>query len=361
MENSDNRKIVGVDVYVWLLRQLENLPIAIEGVYRHLPELIKTFTPVAYIPSKGYRPPDFAFNKLEAYLGKKIEVYSSVAEVENKVSVWLSTGIDFCPPDVWNKAKIKKACILHDAFSANGYYGDESKERFIFGAKHAEFIFPISATAKEQYYRACKNLALKLPVQEFFAYTAPHSYDYSPYNQHHYRSSFSYVGSLYKRKNVLEAVKLANLFNRPLCVAGRYGDENLETLARLIFSHKILYYGMLSDRGMSDLYWRTKYFVNLSKDEGFSMTPMEAIVHGVPHIILSDIPAHRENYSMQGVYFVKDEEDYARLDLSKLKSVQYDDADKLFNSHRPHYVARIISTTLKAYHELKNESYSRTA
>ena len=350
MENRNTGKILAIDVYVWLLRQTEQLPIAVEGVYRHLPELIKSGVPVAYVPDSKHMPPSFAFSKLEKYLGRKILIISSVEEANRRVAVWLATGVDFCPPDIWDKSKVKKAAILHDAFSANGYYGEESVKRFIFGAENTEILFPISKTALAQYSDACRNLALKVPLQSIYPYSAPHSYSESVYCSEEPRDLFSYVGSIYKRKNVLEAVEFASCHHSALSVAGRYGDEDLDSLAKEMFSYRMMYYGVLSDKCLTRLYHRTKVFVNLSKDEGFSMTPMEAIIHGVPYIVLSDIPAHRENYDgYGGVYFIKDRQDYSVCNFNHFSPVAYSTSVLFYNAHKAWVCARMILSKLEVF------------
>ena len=44
--------------------------------------------------------------------------------------------------------------------------------------------------------------------------------------------------------------------------------------------------------------------MSLSTHEGFNIPPAEAVLYGVPSLVLSDIPVHREIYGSLGAVFV---------------------------------------------------------
>jgi hypothetical protein len=70
------------------------------------------------------------------------------------------------------------------------------------------------------------------------------------------------------------------------------------------FGQFVAFHGVLSEPNLLALYRSSLYYVFMSKEEGFSITPMEAILNGVPYVFLSDIPVHREIYGDLNVNFV---------------------------------------------------------
>jgi glycosyltransferase involved in cell wall biosynthesis len=69
----------------------------------------------------------------------------------------------------------------------------------------------------------------------------------------------------------------------------------------------------VSDDELDRLYWRARVFVFLSEYEGFAMTPLEALAHDVPSVLL-DSPVAREVYGSAARY-VTGLPDVALLDL----------------------------------------------
>ena len=90
-----------------------------------------------------------------------------------------------------------------------------------------------------------------------------------------------------------------------LVVAGRKGwmvDKELESI-RGKFSNRICLTGFIEEEDLKAVYSHADIFVDASIYEGFGMPPLEALSNGVKHVLVSDIPAHREVLGKDAVYF----------------------------------------------------------
>jgi len=127
------------------------------------------------------------------------------------------------------------------------------------------------------------------------------------------------VGSIEPRKNfqlALEALSKLPKTIRDKCaisIAGlaKKGAEELSSQAqRLGLEGKINFLGYLSEQKLLETYKQAFLLIAPSKDEGFNLPPLEAMSLGVP-VLLSDIPVHREVYSL------KEDAPGKRQDLTK--------------------------------------------
>ena len=90
-----------------------------------------------------------------------------------------------------------------------------------------------------------------------------------------------------------------------LVVAGRKGwmvEKELESV-RKNFSEHICLTGFIDEDDLRAVYSHADIFVDASVYEGFGMPPLEALAYGVKHVLVSDIPAHREVLGNDAVYF----------------------------------------------------------
>jgi glycosyltransferase involved in cell wall biosynthesis len=113
-----------------------------------------------------------------------------------------------------------------------------------------------------------------------------------------------YVGSMFNRRHVPELIDafarvLARVPHARLVLVGAnrtapYIDP-LALAAAGRLSHAVEWREYVDDAELDDLYRRARVFAFLSEYEGFAMTPMEALAHGVPSVLL-DTPVAREIY-----------------------------------------------------------------
>lgn len=90
-----------------------------------------------------------------------------------------------------------------------------------------------------------------------------------------------------------------------LVVAGRKGwmvDKELESVKEN-YSECICLTGFIDENDLKVVYSHADIFVDASIYEGFGMPPVEALSNGVKHVLVSDIPAHREVLGKDAVYF----------------------------------------------------------
>ena len=90
-----------------------------------------------------------------------------------------------------------------------------------------------------------------------------------------------------------------------LVVAGRKGwmvDKELESVKEN-YSDCICLTGFIDENDLKVVYSHADIFVDASIYEGFGMPPVEALSNGVKHVLVSDIPAHREVLGKDAVYF----------------------------------------------------------
>lgn len=123
-----------------------------------------------------------------------------------------------------------------------------------------------------------------------------------------------YVSSAYEHKNLPRLVDAFELlitkynYNGNLLLIGKR-DKFSEAIYRLVQKKKLAtrillpgLKGYIDDKMVVALRRAAQLYVFPSLKEGFSLTPMEAQVQGLPCVI-SDIPCHREIYEDSVVYF----------------------------------------------------------
>lgn len=112
------------------------------------------------------------------------------------------------------------------------------------------------------------------------------------------------VGRLNVRKNLLAVIEAAAASahitpTSPLVVVGSaehsgVGADLPAEVDRLRADGRVLFAGRLDDDELAWLYRNCAVSISLSRDEGFGLTPIEAVACGAP-LVVSDIPVHREN------------------------------------------------------------------
>ncbi|HWV50853.1 MAG TPA: glycosyltransferase family 1 protein [Microbacterium sp.] len=112
------------------------------------------------------------------------------------------------------------------------------------------------------------------------------------------------VGRLNVRKNLLAVIEASGASEHitptsPLVVVGSsehsgVGADLPAEIDRLRADGRVLFAGRLDDDELAWLYRNCAVSISLSRDEGFGLTPIEAVACGAP-LVVSDIPVHREN------------------------------------------------------------------
>ncbi len=127
-----------------------------------------------------------------------------------------------------------------------------------------------------------------------------------------------YVSSMYRHKNVpnlidaFEILKKEKGYEGQLVLVGKkdFFSEQIENYVKKKGLEKdVLLPGMqnyVEDAEVTALRKRAELYVFPSLQEGFSLTPLEGMIWGLPAVI-SDIPCHREVYGDSTAYFDPDD------------------------------------------------------
>jgi glycosyltransferase involved in cell wall biosynthesis len=124
-----------------------------------------------------------------------------------------------------------------------------------------------------------------------------------------------FAGSLFNRRNIpllLEAFgrTAAEVPDARLVLAGDNRTSprvDPMTLARALgLADHVEWRAYVDDAELADLYGRARVFAFLSEYEGFAMTPLEALAHGVPSVLL-DTPIAREVYADGALLVTRDQ------------------------------------------------------
>jgi glycosyltransferase involved in cell wall biosynthesis len=114
-----------------------------------------------------------------------------------------------------------------------------------------------------------------------------------------------YVGSLFGRRHVPDTIRAfasaaAQVPDARLVLVGDNRTapriDPLAIAAEAGAAGRVEWRAYVNDNDLDDLYQSARVFVFLSDYEGFGMTPLEALAHGVPAILL-DTPVNREVYA----------------------------------------------------------------
>ena len=137
-------------------------------------------------------------------------------------------------------------------------------------------------------------------------------------------SFFLYIGNIEKRKGIIILLNAFNKYRKAggqnsLIICGNIKDVNInEVLNRFDVNttSKINYLGYISEDAKFDLIRNCKALIFPSYAEGFGIPPVEALFHN-KHIIVSDIPIHKEVLEDNPTYFKLAENDEESSDNLK--------------------------------------------
>ena len=130
-----------------------------------------------------------------------------------------------------------------------------------------------------------------------------------------------YTGNLYPYKNVpmiIKAVGLArkeihNLVLAIVCARSIFSQRLLEVVKEEESQGLVKFLGFVSDQDLAGLYRKALAFVSASQEEGFGITPVEALAAG-GSVVLARIPTFKEVCGDLAYYFdPNDPSDLARV------------------------------------------------
>jgi len=321
-----------IDVYAWAVACEEQNTLVIEGIFRHADKMCRRYSPTLCVID-GETYPQAGVNILEDYLKMPVKIVGeSFYENLTSPTVWVSLAVDFPNPKLPDmEEKLLRATILHDTLCLDGHFGKEKEAIYKFGALNNDLFLSVSEESTRRFREYMVELS-RIPF--IIAYGCPHSFAFDtvcwlPQETRQPSISMSYsVGSIYPRKNLFYMVDLATSNQWTHNHIGQFKDEDEDSFLESIYLGELQYYGSMKDSFMRKLATSCQAFLCLSEDEGFSMTPMEAILMGVPYVIISDIAVHREIYYDLSVNFLDldtlDLQDsYENLFRTDLASQQY--------------------------------------
>jgi glycosyltransferase involved in cell wall biosynthesis len=277
------------------------------GVFRHAEALSRLYWP-AYVTELS--EPDFkpeTLQRLSDYLGKKVLHLTPEQLVRNQegIRVWVSPALDHNAPWLEEQHSFTKVTIIHDAFALSGEYGDAGKIRAFRGIAANDAFAYVSTWALHRamsYY----SRARKGEMAEFLRYGCFHSLETLPSAGSSFprESDFALsVGTVSPRKNLHGMRVLTHRMGYRHTHVGQVEEIDATRLDDLVIHFDTHLLGQASDSILRRLFHKANLFICGSLDEGFSMPPMEAVLHGVPHVLLSDIPAHREFYNDYATFY----------------------------------------------------------
>jgi glycosyltransferase involved in cell wall biosynthesis len=155
-----------------------------------------------------------------------------------------------------------------------------------------------------------------------------------------------YVGSLFNRRHIPELIEgfgrlaVRHSGARLTLVGENRTFPHLDIgscIARAKAAQRIELQTYVPDAMLDELYARATACVFLSEYEGFGLTPLEALAHGVPIVVL-DTPVAREVYGDAAIYVSRPE---PRLVEAALDAALYDqETRRILLGHAPSVVAR---------------------
>lgn len=291
---------VVVDCFAWLQVNQMRGEVVMDGVRRHNRALCSLYWPVYSLAPDEQDFDAETIAALSLFLGKQItRVNHKTITADYGTTVWVSPAVDFIPPWITERTSFLKIAILHDAMGFNAV-GDGRRERFFLGAKGHDVFAYVSTWALHTF---SQNHRLRAN-QQFIRYGGFHEHETLPTLSGVRESDLALsVHSINPNKNLSRARQITQSLNiaRHIHVGHAYSLSEEERMALLLTG--LQFAGHVSDEALAKLYRTAQTFICASKDEGFSLPAMEAILHGVPVILLSDIPAHFEIYSDFNVTF----------------------------------------------------------
>lgn len=298
---------VFVDIYSWIEATGRTSHVPITGIYRHAHALAKEYIPVCVVNEKEDTPLfRESVQRLKIFIVKEIKVFKSVSGILSEYpNIWLSIALDGCAPVLPElENKVYRVAILHDLMSLAGVFGKANVETFHFGARHNDMLLPVSAASWKAYH------ALALPynhINEKCDYGCFHTFASLPVRRCPLVSNSISVGTVYPYKRFLYAALVAESCKYTHRHYGAFCEsENNDLWQRQTSKGALTYMGFQRDSVIRAAMADSFVLFMLSSEEGFSMTPLEGILLGVPCVVLSKIPAHKEVYSGVGVTWVND-------------------------------------------------------
>lgn len=252
-----------VDIHPWIKACEQQGQTAYSGIF-HYARLFLRYGAHPLLLGNEY--PDWCIDRvhcLPAKIEQAVEPVTLVRTVEKLIpwDTYMSLGLDQCAPCIADldegDADFNLCTLVHDWFAFEEDFGPKNKE----------------IAQKVCLNRLFNRLSVYAPAHicsevTHGAIAEADIPEWSTYSRE-YVAIFS---NDRKGKNVERSVEVSKRLAKayeltPLAI----GTEHTEK---------------------ADILRRTIIFVNLSEREGFSLTPYEAALYGVPYMLLSDIPAH---------------------------------------------------------------------
>lgn len=324
-----------IDIYPWVAETQERGYVPMHGTYRIALHLIQQGIRPAYIVKAGENRLSHACSKLRIFLsehGVFQHVFIFHPHHPNLVNcrAWISLAPEHTSPNLppGKHLKGEKIALLHDIMALTNR--DRNTEmRFIRGAELNNVFCFVSKYTLHRFmdWKATKRMTPKT----FIHFPNCHRFTEFPKTTGKLRiSNMSLsVGTVHTHKRVPKMFQISRMLNLQHTHVGSHGDEPSVSWA------DGKYLGQQPDHVIDELMERACYFFCVSDDEGFSMTPMEAIILGVPHILLSEIRAHVEIYGRANVNWT------ASFERNRpMKRVTEEDRRFFFDTYTPQNMAR---------------------
>lgn len=344
IEKYGGQKVL-VDVQPWLADTHYSKTVPITGPYRLGFHLVSDYWPAILVDGEEDVFSE-AREKLERVLGKEILVLTPFGVRDREIKAWISLSLDYFCPHLTSSAlfAVKKIAILNDIMPSLGIFGPRSTENYFKGIAYSNALLCVSKTTEALFRDIEKYTFTGLVPRTILRF--PNCHRFGEFKDGLIDLDIRVQGTslslhtIRPYKNIWRTIELSNYYLCRHIHVGAYRDENYEKWQSLVSNSKLYHsnsrifdwYFNVQDSVIEQLMFTRTHFICSSLDEGFSMPPMEAILLGVPHIILSDIPVHREIYGDFNVNFVSPK----MGDLSfptKPKQVTEEDRKEIFKRH----------------------------
>jgi hypothetical protein len=333
------------DVWPWLEANMRAKDFVVNGPFRIANALNTKFWPAILVENVEESEHVFDWRiLLSQALGKQIEVVILSEAEKHPFRAWISLGMDYTSP--WTKHLpdlIVRIAVLHDVMAAEGVFGEKNQATFYRAMIETDWMLYVSETTCKRFLDIEQQMPPDYAFKELIHFPNCHHYgDKAPdfekiiYDRRMLRSMS--LHTLFRRKNIFRTLEVSNElllnhrhFGRWPCPSD-FTEEEKITWEKQIDDHLISWVPGGTDGDILNGMLAAQYFICSSEDEGFSMPPMEAIICGVPYVLLSDIPVHREIYGEYGVNFFSTKIGDP-LPSKPLKRVTEEDRLKIFQKH----------------------------
>lgn len=196
----------------------------------------------------------------------------------------------YAPFGVWKKYRV----VVHDM----RYYDFDEKsfvmrlrKRYIeLSFKKSDKIICISNFTKDRFFSFFSSVSITEKVMVIY-----NPFIFLNTKTEAKKNIAVYIGHIEKRKNInglLDFMKFNSDYECYIIGNNKIGRSFLDEISPI---KNIKYLSNISEVLKTFVLSEAKYFINLSKYEGFSYTPMEALQYNA-NLILSEIPVHKEIY-----------------------------------------------------------------